>query len=586
MQQRTLHILGWIGVSLVSFLLWADLHERARSVEPHDQPFGPPNGTPLQNSGPDFGFRAIDQRTSSVPPDPHVACGPKHLVMITNHDIAFFTKDGRRTFIRPIGGTGGFLGPTRVFDPEVHWDPHAKRFVAFANERDSGINRGNSFFNVAISDDTDPNGSWHLFRFNVTALASVGQGAGDIDSPNLGIDDKAFYMSADFQFLGGPRMLIFIVDKAPMLSGKQPTVKKHILVMNNRFWGLPVVYGKAPAMYLLQHFDGVPATTIRLHAIKNALTNPTLVSTDISVPAYRPAGALRNRGQSVRIATHGSRFWSLMWRRGSLWACHHVDDPVRSRWYEIQTLGWPSSGKPRLAQSGTIDVGPGVMSAFNAITADEDGNALTVFSVGGTSRLLGIGRAWRAASDKPGTMRRARIVLDSTSSYRAFRWGDYGGVSPDPVEPNTVWYAHEIARGEWNWSTWIGKKVLAPLAVHPVEFAASQGGTATLSLDNPSHAARPYVVIGTLSGTAPGFKLGNVHVPIVPDGFTELALLVLNSPNFQGFAGTLDANGCARATFHLPPLPVLTGRTLHFAFVQHDGQGWSFASNAASLDLR
>ena len=56
------------------------------------------------------------------PPDPQMAVGPDHIVLIGNGAIAFFTKEGTPLFEDEIAGPNGFwgeLGATgSVFDPE------------------------------------------------------------------------------------------------------------------------------------------------------------------------------------------------------------------------------------------------------------------------------------------------------------------------------------------------------------------------------------------------------------------------------------------------------------------------------------
>ncbi len=71
-------------------------------------------------------------------PDPHLAVGPEHVVIITNAAIAFFRKDGSKEFQADIRGPQGFWGEVgvtdNVFDPEVLYDPHSGRFMAMASE--------------------------------------------------------------------------------------------------------------------------------------------------------------------------------------------------------------------------------------------------------------------------------------------------------------------------------------------------------------------------------------------------------------------------------------------------------------------
>ncbi len=576
-------------LAVVSSRPWLSQAEPEKFPESGTAVPGPLGGAAVMNRG-DLGFRGTTLQTQMAPPDPHLAAGPEHVVLITNEQISFYTKDGQETFRQNIIGSSGFWGSLgaipKLFDPEVHWDPWAKRFLAFANGRSSSVNAGQSYFMVAVSDDTDPNGRWHLFRFDVTALASVNNGgAGDIDSPNLGLDKDVLYMTADFQFgNAGPRHLIYMVEKQPLLSGKQPTKVTSMLRMGTRFWGVPVVWGQAPAMYMVEQLAPTngSANKLRLHAITNPLTTPQLTSFDLTVPTYQWPAGVYAKGSSVRVSPGNSRVWSCVWRNGSLWCCHHVGNPtVKARWYEIATLAWPTTGSPLLLQQGTVDLGSGIHTFHNAIHVDAANNALMVFATASTNSYISIGRTWRKATDPKGTMRPARIVQGNTAPYSIFRWGDYAAVSPDPAEPNTMWYVHEYAATQNVWTTWIGRKGTASLAAYPGTIS-EQGGSIGLYLDNPSHKQKLYVMLMSASGTTPGFPLGSVQVPLNVDALMLFALPLTNTAPFAGFVGTLDKDGLGEAKFTMPPVAGLAGLKIWFAYVQ-DGTTWDFASNAVQV---
>lgn len=82
-------------------------------------------------------------------------------------------------------------------------------------------------------------------------------------------------------------------------------------------------------------------------------------------------------------------------------------------------------------------------------------------------------------------------------------------------------------------------------------------------------ANRPYAVVGSLSGTAPGTVLGSVVLPLNFDGFSGLIVSQLGSAALPGFLGTLNGDGNAYATFDTQiPVPAgLLGLELDFAYV-------------------
>lgn len=102
------------------------------------------------------------------------------------------------------------------------------------------------------------------------------------------------------------------------------------------------------------------------------------------------------------------------------------------------------------------------------------------------------------------------------------------------------------------------------------DLTGTDGGTICLGLEaTPSEAGRTYGVLGTTSGTSPGFGLGFVNVPLNPDPFMDVVILLWNSPFFKNFMGTLDTDGRGLATIDIPgPLdPSWVGIQMHFAYV-------------------
>jgi hypothetical protein len=119
--------------------------------------------------------------------------------------------------------------------------------------------------------------------------------------------------------------------------------------------------------------------------------------------------------------------------------------------------------------------------------------------------------------------------------------------------------------------------------------SAALGAVVNYSMDaGTSNANRTYLVMGSLTGTEPGFNLpGGENMPINWDAFTNLVLASLGSPVFQNFMGTLDGSGQAAAVFNsMGPLdPVLIGQTMSFAYLLGGPPGWDFTSNPVDLTI-
>jgi hypothetical protein len=108
------------------------------------------------------------------------------------------------------------------------------------------------------------------------------------------------------------------------------------------------------------------------------------------------------------------------------------------------------------------------------------------------------------------------------------------------------------------------------LAGTPHEVSVSQGGLQTMGLSpGPQFADMPYLLVGSLSGTSPGFFINGFTLPINFDLYTLLTLSAPNAPPLSGSFGFLDPLGLGACTFQTPPglSPAFVGTTVNHAFV-------------------
>jgi hypothetical protein len=102
-----------------------------------------------------------------------------------------------------------------------------------------------------------------------------------------------------------------------------------------------------------------------------------------------------------------------------------------------------------------------------------------------------------------------------------------------------------------------------------------------------AQAGNVYLVLGTVSGTSPGFQITpTLRLPLNPDGWTSTTLVFFNTGPFIRTAGTLDSLGIANGVFFLPPLPFLAGITFHHAYVGFASGTPVFTSNAVPLRMQ
>ncbi|MBU0755634.1 MAG: right-handed parallel beta-helix repeat-containing protein [Planctomycetes bacterium] len=102
-----------------------------------------------------------------------------------------------------------------------------------------------------------------------------------------------------------------------------------------------------------------------------------------------------------------------------------------------------------------------------------------------------------------------------------------------------------------------------------------------------SNPHRTYLLLGTVSGTEPGYLLpGNLAVlPLNWDAFTDAIIMNIDAPSpFESFLGTLDAAGRGAAWIETPPLPPgLVGIKLHFAYCLN--HPFDFVSNPFEIEI-
>ncbi len=131
------------------------------------------------------------------------------------------------------------------------------------------------------------------------------------------------------------------------------------------------------------------------------------------------------------------------------------------------------------------------------------------------------------------------------------------------------------------------------LQATPASIDGVAGGTQTFAIDaSPAFGNSIYVILGTSSGTRPGFPspLGPQNIPLNNDVWTSISLNLANSAVYPNSIWFLDAAGknVAPASFNLPPaIPGAQGLMLHHAVVVLDFNtlASTYVSEPAALRL-
>jgi hypothetical protein len=116
----------------------------------------------------------------------------------------------------------------------------------------------------------------------------------------------------------------------------------------------------------------------------------------------------------------------------------------------------------------------------------------------------------------------------------------------------------------------------------------SSPGAQVLELDaGPAFAGRPYAVLGSFSGTAPGIPIGALHVPLNPDRYFGLLRLTPGQAPLSAARGVLDPQGKATVLFQAGQLSsAALGLSFHHAYIVAAPSGMpAFVSNAVPASL-
>jgi subtilisin family serine protease len=171
-------------------------------------------------------------------------------------------------------------------------------------------------------------------------------------------------------------------------------------------------------------------------------------------------------------------------------------------------------------------------------------------------------------------MKAENPYLTQTQVYKLLMQGAEDQVGP-VADDTPGWdslYGHGRLNAHRTLAALCSATTRQPLMVSPPQLSVSTGGTWVCNIDaGPSCAGDPYLLLGSTSGTSPGFDLAQTHFPLNPDTYLHSCLSHPNAWPIAGNMGILDEQGRARATVTLPPgLSPAANMTVSHAFVVFD----------------
>ena len=428
------------------------------------RPSGPTPPGPA-SPPPTFGFQALDDNNAGIPPDTHGAVGPSHLVTTLNTEVLVQDRAGKqlaRLSLRQFW-TGYYV--SRPFDPRVHYDPFAKRWitVAVADGRSA-----DSALLVAVSQTSNPLGSWNRYRLDVDSSDTYWA-----DYPNVGFNKDWIVVQANMFTVSGSSFShskIWVFDKVDMYAGG---TGKHNVFAYSGIGGTHVpaiTYDNTlSTLYLINHWSSSQGC-LRMFTITGAVGSETLGGGPLVCASSAPwsnSGGTNfgpQLGSTVGIHTNDARMHRVVYRNGALWGAHSVflpsGSPTRSavQWWQITPAG-------AITQRGRIDDPTGkVHRAFPSLAVNKSNDVLIGYSRLSTTTYVGAAYSFRKGTDAANTVQSEEVFKAGEAPYHKDfgksrnRWGDYSATVEDPLNDADMWtiqeYAAKPSGGYDRWATW------------------------------------------------------------------------------------------------------------------------------------
>ena len=412
-----------------------------------------------------------------APPDPTIAVGPNHVIVLTNNATGIFIYDKQGNLLRSLNTTQWWspVWPSQDGDPQIIYDHFENRWVmVFMQIDDVAQTAGNL---IAYSENENPIGTWYMYRLNTRTHGTTPSNTWG-DYPQLGFDDKALYiMTRCFPFAGGNPLYtkIRIIPKAQFYSSNagpfsytdiwditQPGTSTRPDVIHPSFH-----YSVSNDHYLLFASRG-GGNVYSFYKLSDPIGNPILTGTNIFVTPYglAPDAIQPPDLTTPRIASNGSHIKTApVYRDGYLYATHSIRNsqyPAYSsvKYIKINVNTNAIEENYELGQNRTAYIYP-------AIAVDKDRNVMITCTRSGDSEFAGSYYLGRRANDPPGlsnayTLQPGLATYVCTFCVDRNRWGDYLGVYLDPAGEYDFWMVSQYASALNTYAVSVGNVRLKP----------------------------------------------------------------------------------------------------------------------------
>ncbi|MFN0035991.1 MAG: CARDB domain-containing protein [Saprospiraceae bacterium] len=447
------------------------------------------NNSAERGTGPEIipghNFEGIRDLSGISPPDPTGDIGKNHYLQMTNASggswmQAWDKVTGQSTFGPMLSSTiWSEVGSGSIGDPIVQYDHDAERWLIMELQ---------GFFTnellIAISDNSDPAGSWKAYRFQT-------QGFGDY--PKLYVWPNAYIVTVN-EITNGNECSGYALDRSAMLAGESFFDLYRFVMPNYQAiayqpatgadWeGGPPPPAGSPGYIFRVYDDAWDGGEDHLQiwemnvnwddVSQSSLTGPDKIYPSAFETKVCWGGGLfdcleQPDASAPRItALENIIMYRAPYRNfGSYESVvfNHVTDvsgqvgeggDAAVRWYELRRQG---AGEWQIFQEGTYAPDLVTNRFMATICTDEAGNIGLGYSGVSESLYPGLYLTGRRNGDPLGQMPVEEYTLKAgeQSHFSDQRWGDYSNMSVDPEDGRTFWFTGEYQPTGATWGTRIG----------------------------------------------------------------------------------------------------------------------------------
>ncbi len=408
---------------------------------------------------------------NSIPPDPYIAAGPEHLMIVVNGYFRILDKDGNE--LKTISASkwcSKVLPGASVFDPKVIYDHYSGRWVmVWLDVNDAS---SEAYYMLSVSDDSNPLGNWFEWAVPSNYNGSTPSGSW-ADYEGVGFDDKAIYLTSN-QFTFGQnasyqttriRIInkkgIYVSDSASAFSYTDLWDIKYPGTTYGAFGLRPVrMYSHDESFYFVKNSPYVTGTQIAVYELIDPIgETPTLVSYKIPVTAYKsPPNANQLGGGTPLIEGGGAGIRNEpIFKNGIIYVVHSVEYKDNGTYSGVHFLALDIFSQA--AKTDFVFGAPHRYYIYPALALDANNNVFISYSRSGDYEYCGAYFSVVPAGEKSPTGSiaiqpgKAHYIVTYGGSRN--RWGDYNGAWQDPVDTNNVWLFSEFVNQTDRWGTWI-----------------------------------------------------------------------------------------------------------------------------------